>query len=253
MSTRRGEPPNIWIMDISGGNAVQLTSHETGTYNPGWVQDGTRVTYLSTRGEMKGLWSVGIITRRQELVLDFARARGRTKAEWPAGTLGELRMSPSMTRAAFSLLSRPAGRRVMYVADLEPFTPRALTDGTLSMGYPAWSPDERRIAVEIQDGRGTHAGVIDVKTRAVRQLTNERGHTWVRSWSPDGAKIAVAMFRDGSWSLQWIDADSGRQGAITPPGPPSVYVRYPDWSPRGDLVVFERAEMRGNIWMLTLR
>jgi hypothetical protein len=32
----------------------------------------------------------------------------------------------------------------------------------------------------------------------------------------------------------------------------NVYVRYPDWSPRGDLVVFERGEMRGNIWRLTL-
>jgi hypothetical protein len=30
-------------------------------------------------------------------------------------------------------------------------------------------------------------------------------------------------------------------------------VRYPDWSPVGNLVLFERAEMRGNIWTLNLQ
>jgi hypothetical protein len=30
-------------------------------------------------------------------------------------------------------------------------------------------------------------------------------------------------------------------------------VRYPDWSARGDVVVFERGELRGNIWTLPLR
>jgi Tol biopolymer transport system component len=32
-----------------------------------------------------------------------------------------------------------------------------------------------------------------------------------------------------------------------------VFVRYPDWSARGDLMVFERAEMTGNIWLLERR
>jgi hypothetical protein len=74
----------------------------------------------------------------------------------------------------------------------------------------------------------------------------------VRSWSPDGRRIAAAVQREGLWSLRWIDAASGRDGIITPPAPPRVYLRYPDWSPRGGVVVFERAEMHGNIWVLTL-
>jgi Tol biopolymer transport system component len=40
---------------------------------------------------------------------------------------------------------------------------------------------------------------------------------------------------------------------MTAPVPPRQFVRYPSWSPRGDRVVYERGEMRGNIWMLTLR
>ena len=36
-------------------------------------------------------------------------------------------------------------------------------------------------------------------------------------------------------------------------GPPHVYVRYPEWSRRNDVVVYERGDLRGNIWTLPLR
>jgi Tol biopolymer transport system component len=83
----------------------------------------------------------------------------------------------------------------------------------------------------------------------LRRLTNTNGQTWVRSWSPDGRRLAAAVLRDGRWSLRALDLRGGEQ-LMTPPGPPRVFVRYPDWSSRGDLVVFERSEMTGNIWML---
>jgi Tol biopolymer transport system component len=158
-----------------------------------------------------------------------------------------------MTRAAFSLMAPPTGRRVLYVSDIDPFAGRALTDGSVSVGYPVWSPDERRVAVEVKDGSSTQAAIIDVQTGTMRALTNERGQTWVRSWSPDGRKIAVAALRERVWNLRWIDVESGLQGNMTAPGRPREFVRYPAWSRRGDLVVYERGEMRGNIWMLTLR
>ena len=47
-------------------------------------------------------------------------------------------------------------------------------------------------------------------------------------------------------------ADGGGRGIITPAAPPNVYMRYPEWSPQGGVVVFERGELRGNIWVLTL-
>lgn len=250
-STRRGEMPNVWVMGIDGRNAIQVTSDEVAA-GKRWFPDAQRIAYLSNRGGTPGIWSVEVGTRRTELLFDLAE-----RVPWhmprPKGWLGELQLAPSMTRAAFSLMAPPAGRRILYVTGFDPVAPRGLTDGTVSVGYPAWSPDERRLAVEIKEGTSTHAGVIDVETGALRRLTNERGQTWVRSWSPDGRNIAVAALRDGKWSLRWIEVDSGRQGAITAPEPPHVYVRYPDWSPRGNLVVFERGDLRGNIWMLTLQ
>jgi len=158
-----------------------------------------------------------------------------------------------MAKIAFSVQVPPADRRVLYVTARSAIQPRLLTDAALSVGYPAWSPDEHFIAVEIKEGSSTQAAIVDAESGTLRRLTNERGQTWVRSWSPDGRKIAAAVLREGRWSLQALDVAGGRERAITLPGPPRVYVRYPDWSPRGDLVVFERGEMIGNVWTIKVQ
>jgi Tol biopolymer transport system component/DNA-binding winged helix-turn-helix (wHTH) protein len=251
-SARRGELSNVWVMDMAGRNAIQLTPNDTADHKPNWFPDGKRVAYSSARADTRGIWSVDITTRREELLFDPRPAPRGPAGGLARGGLAELDLSPSMRQAAFSVLTPPSGRRIMYVTGLQAFSPRGLTDDTASVGYPAWSPDERSLAVEIKEGASTHAGVIDMQTGVLRRLTNERGQTWVRSWSPDGRKIAVAALRDGVWSLLWIEVATGRRGTITPAGPPRVYVRYPAWSPRGDLVLFERGELRGNIWMLQI-
>ena len=58
--------------------------------------------------------------------------------------------------------------------------------------------------------------------------------------------------REGVWSLRAIDVATRRQSEIYSPGSPCVYVRYPDWSRSGDVVVFERGDMRANIWSLAI-
>jgi Tol biopolymer transport system component len=153
---------------------------------------------------------------------------------------------------ALSVIVPPAANRQIFTSPTGSYHGRPVSDASRWIGYPSWSADENRLAVELKDGSSTHAAVLEIETGAVRQLTNDRGQTWVRSWSPDGKKIAAAVFRGGLWDLRWIDANSGVMGVITPTSGPNTYVRYPEWSPRGDLIVYERGELRGNVWMLAL-
>jgi Tol biopolymer transport system component/DNA-binding winged helix-turn-helix (wHTH) protein len=250
-ASRRGQDPNVWVMRTDGTDARQLTSDATSDYWPDWSPDSRRVVFLSRRSGHESLWSVDVTTRTEERLFDIPQdtRAGHTVP----GRLAEVRFSPSISRVALSMFVPPTGRRVLFVSAFQPFAPRALSDGSMSLGYPAWSPDERSIAVEIKDGSSTHAGIVDVQTGAERRLTSERGQTWVRSWSPDGRKIAAAVLREGVWSLRWIEVATGREGMITRPDKPRSYYRYPDWSRRGGLVVFERAEMVGNIWQLAIR
>ena len=253
MSTRGGAAPDVWLMNADGSNQMALTTDESSDGKPSWFADGTRIAYLSNRNNMLGMWAVDIATRRHELLFDQRGVRAPEHSREISGSLAELQVSPSMTRVAFTVIAPPSGRRRLYVATLSPFVAEPLTDGTESVGYPAWSPDERYLAVEIKEGSSTQAGVVDLTSGAVRRLTSERGQSWVRSWSPDSRRIAMAVLRDGLWSLRWVDIENGRQETIMPPLPPHVYVRYPEWSPRGDVVLFERGELRGNIWTLRIR
>jgi Tol biopolymer transport system component len=249
MSSRQGERPNLWTMDIDGQHPLQLTSDHEFESQPEWSSDGARILYLARGGDEERVVSLDVATRTIRPVVPLAALRP-SFVRSPAATLAEVRLSRPATRVAFSLLEAPTGRRVLYATGLEPLSPRRLTDGSMSVGYPSWSPDQRHIAVEIKDRSSTQAGVIDVETGAVRTLTDGRGQTWVRSWSPDGRMLAAAVLRDGLWSLRAIDVNSGRDRMIKPPASPRVFVRYPDWSARGDLIVFERSEMTGNIWLL---
>jgi Tol biopolymer transport system component/DNA-binding winged helix-turn-helix (wHTH) protein len=253
MSSRRGERPNLWMMDVDGQHPLQLTSDNEFESQPEWSSDGTRILYLAQGGNDERVLAVDVATRTTRPIVPLAALRASSAPSPPVAPLAEVRLSRSATRVAFSLRDPPTGRRVLYATNLEPLSPRRLTDGSTSVGYPSWSPDERYIAVEIKEGSSTQAGVIDVETGMLRRLTNASGQTWVRSWSPDGRRLAAAVLRDGQWSVRGLDVRSGRDQVITPPGPPRVFVRYPDWSALGDLIVFERSEMTGNIWLIDRR
>lgn len=255
MASRRGEAPHVWVTDLDGRDRVQLTVDDAADMEPSWYPDGRRVAYLSSSPNGRtAVWAVDVSTRLTAPVqlLPASSMPVPAGAVRPEGSLADLRFSPSMARVAFSVRAPPGGVRRLFVSDLARYAPRPLTDGATWTGYPAWSPDESALAVEVKRGATTQAAVIDVRTGALRQLTDARGHTWVRSWSPDGRRLAVAALRDGCWSLRWVNADGSGEGEMSPEVPPNVYLRYPEWSPRGDVVVFERGELRGNIWTIRL-
>jgi hypothetical protein len=60
------------------------------------------------------------------------------------------------------------------------------------------------------------------------------------------------VLRDGRWSLRAIDIVDGRETVVLASLPPHAYVRYPEWSPKGDVMLFERGELRGNIWTMRI-
>ena len=129
---------------------------------------------------------------------------------------------------------------------------KRLTFDKESIGFPCWSRDGKWIALEIRRGDSTHLGIIPSGGGAITQLTSERGHSWPYGWSPDSEKIAFAGQRDGVWNLWWISREGGRQRKLTNYDSLRSYVRYPTWSPKGDQIVFEYAETRGNIFLMDL-
>ena len=208
-----------------------------------------RLAYLSKRGNARAL--VGRRHRRGAkscCSTSRAQRRGRPTSERPA-----CRVEAGAVDDADRILADRAarGRRVLYVSALDPFAPRALTDGTSSVGYPAWSPDERnrggdqgwQLDARRRDRRPDgHAATADERARA------DVGPQLVARRAAGGRRAA----RRGVGAAVDRRRERPRRGHHRA-GPPRVYVRYPDWSPRGNVVLFERGEMRGNIWMLAIQ
>jgi Tol biopolymer transport system component len=107
------------------------------------------------------------------------------------------------------------------------------------------------VAVEIKSGSSTQLGIVPAGGGTVVQLTDVRGQAWVRTWSPDGSRLIFAALRDGVWSLRSIPVNGGPETVLLPDAGPSVYVRYPEWSVAGGILVFERGQSRGNIFTMT--
>jgi hypothetical protein len=87
----------------------------------------------------------------------------------------------------------------------------------LSDGFPAWSPDARKIVFTryYLNGPVGHKGrtyVVDVAAKAVRNLTGTDGRTFEEvtpAWSPDGRVIAISSDRGGKFDIWLVDAVNG--------------------------------------------
>ncbi len=150
----------------------------------------------------------------------------RTRFEEGSSFIRNADISPSGARAVFEF----RGEIVTVPAEKGDSRYITATSGVHERS-PAWSPDGNSIAffsdlsgeyelhIIKQDGRG------DVRTFPIEGA----GFYEDPRWSPDGTRIS---FSDNSWSLYWLDVESGNVTKIASEalyGP--VKILYHSWSP----------------------
>lgn len=235
---RMGVQSDIYVVPAAGGEPQQVTTNPAPEVMPNWLADGRTLVFTRKEGERT------ILVR---VTLDDARTR-EIKPLDHGPTMA--RVSPTGDRFLFQ--SWANGRLGLYVSGMTSQPPKLITPPAGDIGYASWSPDGSRIAAERFENDNTHLVVLDTNGGPIRQLTNTRGQTWPHSWAPDNDHIAVVGLRGGLWGLYTISASTGKQKTLIEPGLARGFIRYPSWSPRGDMIVFERAESRGNIFLLDL-
>lgn len=114
----------------------------------------------------------------------------------------------------------------------------AITGGGQSLSA-RFHPNGRELVMSVgQRGRHDLYG-FDLRSRALRQLTNNPSDDTEPSYSPDGNQIVFASNRSGQPQLYIMNADGSDPRRISfGPG------RYtsPTWSPRGDLIAFVKQQ-----------
>ena len=116
---------------------------------------------------------------------------------------------------------------------------RRLTRSPFFDGFPAWSPDRRKIAFYSQRAARGDVYVMNADGSKPRNLTRYPGtHDSLGSWSPDGRRIAFDSDRNGG-GVYVMNADGSGQRLLVASG--SDLDGNPQWSPDGTTILFRTA------------
>jgi len=254
----------VYAIDQDGAEVRLVSAGDRQAMSPAWAPDGRRFAYMEL-GQGKGtLFIQDLTTGKRAAVGASGQALDFTPAFAPdAKTLAFSRAtdegtdiytlnikdhcclqrltvgrfsdnlspaySPDGQRIAF--VSTRAGQPQVYVmaadgTDEQLFAP--FDYGVTGSSYaPDWSPDGQSVAFHRDVGGTYQVFVLDVRTRAVRQLTSI-GRNEDPTWAPDGRHMAFVSARAGFRQLWIIDVETGRIRPLVE----QSGARLPAWSPR---------------------
>jgi TolB protein len=253
-----------YVIDQDGADRRLVSSTDHSAMSPAWAEDGRRFSYMEFWQGHGRLFVQDVASGKRAPVATTGQALDFTPAFSPDGktlafsraieegtdvytvnikdgcclqrlTVGRFydnlspTYSPDGQRIAF--VSTRAGLPQIYVmaadgTDQQLFAPFDY-GATGSSNAPEWSPDGQAVAFH-RDVAGTlQVFVLDVRTRAVRQLTSV-GRNEDPTWAPDSRHMAFVSDRSGYRQLWIIDLETGRIRPLLQ----QSGARLPAWSPR---------------------
>lgn len=197
----RGGKLNLWAQDLAGGEARQVTQHET--YDVLWPSAGPRRIVYENGGTIYLFDPAAGTSQRVPI---------RVYGDFP----GRLPYFKNVKDSIESVELSPTGKRALITARGDVFTVPAgegqVRNLTASSGIrerdATWSPDGRWIAYW-----SDRSGEYELYLRAHDGSGEERRVTtdadiwsFPPMWSPDSEKLA---FGDKSQRLRWLDVETG--------------------------------------------
>ena len=160
----------------------------------------------------------------------------------------DVAVDPSGERIVFAS-TRHRSTADLYVKGVDGSTITQFTNDLGNDVMPTWSPDGSAIAFCSDRSGNWDIYIQKLDGGQPFQLTNDPSHEMHPSFSPDGRQIVLcSLATSGQWEIVVVDVESPAKRRILGFG------LFPQFSPMGDKIVFQRARQRGSrlfsVWTL---
>ncbi|MDE3148669.1 MAG: PD40 domain-containing protein [Acidobacteriota bacterium] len=200
---------------------------------PTWSPDGERLAYYSEKSGARQLWVIDLSTLRAEQITrlpgGIEPGPGTRMAGWTGDPL-RYSWSPDSKKIVFASQAKIAVRSSQSASGIRP--------GELKPGVPLTLAPKTSAA--LSPAMAGELFIVDVSTKALKQLTGDDAVYFNPAWSPDGRTIVCVSSegrnpRTGPMNLYAIDPVTGRKTALTTDDGDK---RLPSWSPDGNWIAF---------------
>lgn len=235
------EPTEIYMatQTLAGFTTKRVTDNLEGDWGPGWSPDGTRIAFVSWRGNSRG----DIYTMKVDGT-DVQRLTTR-----PQEVDEEPAWSPRGNRIAWT--RHIDDNSDVWLMKPDGGEPHALTDGPNEDDQADWSPGSGRLV--FRSNRNGQFDIYRVKSDGseLTQLTDDTADDSHPAWSPDGDHIAYV--RDGPAGRPRIWVMGANGGSPRPVTDKDHTAREPCWSADGKMIIFTRVISRERSAICSIR
>lgn len=162
--------PNIYLINLNGGQLTQLTNDSSINTEPSWSADGRSLLFTSDRGGSPQIYSVDIGTQQ-------------TQRMTYVGTYNASASYLPGSHTKFSLLTRNNRGFNVAIYDLQSGTMQILTQGSY-IESPSPAPNGRMIVYSTQVGGRRMLGMVSSNGQVNFHLPGTVGEDQAPAWSP---------------------------------------------------------------------
>lgn len=249
LGKKRSPSKEVYIANSDGTNLIALTSDNTLSLSPAWMNDGVHISYTQFEFLVsKGIRKRGAVLKKHHLATGnrtalYFRDGMNSGAAWsPNSNRGVLTMSftgrPELYLVAPSGGSEPEPlSRNLLFKSLSQSSPQAVNPNLLFDVEANWSPTGKELVFSSARSGNPMIYIADLNTNLTRQITFAGKYNATPAWSPKGDKILFAAQRapNGNFDIYMIDPDGNNLSRITvgDQGPRRINHENPTWAPTG--------------------
>jgi len=118
---------------------------------------------------------------------------------------------------------------------------------------PRFSPDGRRLAVSIDNGKGMDIFIHDFERDTTAPVTFTAATNTDAIWTPDGTHFVFRSRGTNAWNLQWMRADGGEAPQVLGTGEIQD-LSATSLSPKGDRLIYAQVDQGtgADLWVMPL-